>query len=194
MSNDYRAPITDSVPMSRFMDGNNFSSSNRGYDFGYKAPSPKIPNMATLSGIQNFSKIPGISLLDYQIPKMSADLTDTSPKSFDFSGANPGQNSSVFNKFSGFMKGFGQAGQGLAALGSAYNAYSANKQAKKQFGFELAGMNRNLSNDSLAYNSDLMQRTRDGAMLNGFRPGDEEFAKREQVARGRFADGSQLQA
>ena len=183
MSNGYGAPITDAVPMSRF---NTQDPSNRyGYKTslaGYKPPEAKIGNIATLNG----AGTPNVNAAGFNLEQLSdAQLADLKIK------LNP---DSALGKFGGFMKGFGQAGQGLAALGSVYNAYNANKQAKKQFGFELAGMNRNLANDSLAYNSDLMQRTRDGAMLNGFRPGDEEFAKREEVARGRFADGSQLQA
>lgn len=107
---------------------------------------------------------------------------------------NPGFSSLVpqFNFKEGFGSQFANGVQGLASLYGLYNAHQQNKLAKKQFGFEVDAMNRNLSNQSLAFNTDIDKRTRDGLALNGIEEGSAEYLKRINEAKTRHVDGSAL--
>jgi len=76
---------------------------------------------------------------------------------------------------------------------SAYNAYQLRKRGDEQFGIEKNALNRNIANDSLAYNDVIRQRAKAGLGLNGIDPGSAGYNKRlEAELEGRTVDGSPI--
>jgi len=90
------------------------------------------------------------------------------------------------------FQNFGLAAQGLGSLYGMYNAHQMRKQGKKQFGIELAGMNRSLANNATSYNADLMERTRNGLALNSVEAGSQEYIDRMARAKAANVDGSAI--
>lgn len=152
----------------------------------------------------------GMSINAYQVPMSSANYASTAPGggSWSMDSGNGLGNGVGFtggttkSTGGGFMDGMGGAMktglgamEGLAAMWQAWNAQKMAKQAKKQFGYEVASGNRNLSNMALAYNGDLNQRTRDGLALNGITSQDNpEYQARMSNAKSRYVDGSAITA
>lgn len=90
------------------------------------------------------------------------------------------------------FKNFGLAAQGVGSLYGMYNAGKSRKLAEKQMGLTLADSNRSLANNTLSYNQDLMERTRNGLIANSVKEGSPEWNRRIAQANASKVDGSPI--
>jgi hypothetical protein len=90
------------------------------------------------------------------------------------------------------FKNFGLAAQGIGSLYGMYNAGKSRKLAERQMGLTLADSNRSLANNTLSYNQDLMERTRNGLIANSVKEGSPEWNRRIAQANASKVDGSPI--
>lgn len=90
------------------------------------------------------------------------------------------------------MKNFSLGANAFVGLAGAYNAYQLRELGEEQFGIEKKLINRNVANDSLAYNDEITQRVIGGLRVNGIEPGTPEYQAAIANVKKRYADGSPI--
>jgi hypothetical protein len=151
---------------------NNYSSS---------LATPKSTSYGVLASDQNTNK-----------PLINFDPTGGNQQGLTFDQYKSLMDSQKLSPFSQGMQNFGLAAQGASSLYNMYNAHKSRKLAERQAGTELASYNRSLANDTLSYNQDLMERTRNGLLLNSVAEGSPEWQRRMAQANASKVDGSAI--
>ena len=94
--------------------------------------------------------------------------------------------------FSQGIKNFSLGANAFTGLAGVYNAYQMSQLGKEQFGIEKKAINRNLSNESLAYNDTINQRVLAGLRINEIQPGTPEYKAAMKAAEKRHVDGTPI--
>ena len=93
--------------------------------------------------------------------------------------------------FSRGIKNFSLGAEAFTGLAGVYQANQLRKRGDKQFGIERDIIDRNLANESLAYNDQVTQRAISGLAFRGIDPGSPQYQQElARLTQGRFVDGS----
>ena len=108
---------------------------------------------------------------------------------YEYGGYQPQQ----LSPFSQGMKNFSLGANAFTGLAGAYNAYQLRQLGEEQFDIEKSLINRNLANESLAYNDQINQRAKAGLGLQGIDPGTPGYKKALAAAtKDRQVDGTPI--
>ena len=115
--------------------------------------SNSLPTSTALSSLGN-NQFGNFTLNNNQLQPLPVNITGTALSSLG------SQQSGLGGGLSSKLGGFSSLASGIASLGGLYNAFQANKLAKKQLSFQKDAFNANFLNSQQAYNTQYADKVR----------------------------------